>query len=192
MRAHTITRTRLALLPRTTRPDLIVSSVVAVLLPIGLVAVPAALAAKPTRAPFVPEPLVIPAGSGCSFAVEEQLGEDDWATITEFSDGRTVIHANAEPTLTNLETGDTFQQSSRFQVTETFDPETNTVFDKIDGRVFVNFRPGDQGPFGEVEEPGLLLSVIGDQELTFDADTALLTSYSLDGTATDICALISG
>ena len=129
---------------------------------------------------------------GAGSAVEEQLGEDDWATITEFSDGRTVIHANAEPTLTNLETRDTFQQSSRFQVTETFDPETNTVFDEIDGRVFVNFRPGDQGPFGEVEEPGLLLSVIGDQELTFDADTALLTSYSLDGTATDICALISG
>jgi hypothetical protein len=183
MRTHTITTTRLALLPRTTRPQLIVSSVVAVFL-IALIAVPAALAAKPTRAPgFVPETFVIPAGFGCSFAVEGQTRQGDWTTITEFSDGRTVIHTNAHPTLTNPETGDTFQQSSEYQITETFDPETNAYFDEIDGRIFVSFWPGDQGPFGEVEEPGLLLSVIGHQEWTYDADTGLVTSYSLDGTA---------
>jgi hypothetical protein len=95
-------------------------------------------------------------------------------------------------TLTNLETGDSFVQVSRYKVTETFDPEANEVLVEISGRIFIGFIEGDQGPFGEVGEDGLLVSVIGHQQFTVDLGTNVVTSYSLDGTATDICPLISG
>ena len=158
---------------------------------LALVAVPTALAAKPIRTVLEqPPPSVIPAGQGCSFDVGEQAGEG-MTTLTEFSDGRTVIHVNADPILTNLETGDTFVQRARAKVTDTVDAQANEIVEEISGQVFVSFLPGDQGPSGVVEEPGALLSIIGHQRLTFDADTFVLTSYSLNGKATDICAQLS-
>jgi hypothetical protein len=51
--------------------------------------------------------------------------------------------------------------------------------------------PGDQGPFGEVDEPRLLLSIIGHQVATLDLDANVITSYSLRGQATDICAALA-
>lgn len=159
---------------------------------LALVAVPTALAAKPIRTVFEPQPLVIPAGFGCSFDVGGQPGEGARATLTEFSDGRTVIQGHAEPTLTNLETGETFAQRTRAKITDTFDPQTNEIVEEVSGRIFINLYPGDQGPSGLVEEPGAVLSVIGHQRLTFDPDTFVVSSYSLNGKATDICAQLSG
>ena len=49
------------------------------------------------------------------------------------------------------------------------------------GRIFISFLPGEQGPLGEVGPDGGLFSVIGHQQLTFDLDSNLTTSYSLDG-----------
>jgi hypothetical protein len=153
-----------------------------------------ALGAQPTRTvvDLEGDRFVMPAGEGCSFDVELQASERARQTFTEFSDGRLQVIGHAEPTLINLDTGDSFVQVSRYTVIDTFDPVTNEVLEEISGRIFMQFFPGDQGPFGEVEYPGLLLSVIGDQTLTFDLDANAITAYSLDGQATDICALLSG
>ena len=159
---------------------------------LALFVVPTGLAAKPTRTVFEPQPFVIPAGLGCSFDVEARPGDGARAALTEFSDGRTVLHGHATSTLTNLETGATFAQRTRAKVTDTFDPEANEIVEEISGRIFIGFFPGDQGPSGLVEEPGAVLSVIGHQRLTYDADTFVITSYSLNGKATDICAQLSG
>jgi hypothetical protein len=154
---------------------------------LALIAAPPALGAKPTKTVFPAEGFVIPAGEGCASAVEEQVPEGTTVVIKEFSDGRIVTHGNSEPTLRKLDTGDSFVQKSRATVTETYDPETNDVLVEISGRIFVSFLPGEQGPFGEVGANGALFSVIGHQQLTFDLDSNLTTSYSLNGQAIDIC-----
>lgn len=158
---------------------------------LALVAVPTALASKPIRTVFEPRPFVIAAGQGCAFDVQVQP-RNARATLTEFSDGRTVLRGHGDGTLTNRETGETFDQRTRAKVTDTFDPQTNEIAEEISGRIFVAFLPGDQGPSGVVEAPGAVLSVIGHQRLTYDADTFAVTSYSLNGKATDICAQLSG
>ena len=133
--------------------------------------------------------VIIPAGEGCAFDVEETVPEGTTFTVTEFGDGSWVVtHGNSEPTLTNLETGTTFLQKTRGQITDRFDPQTNKLRFTTSGRIFISFLPGDQGPFGEVDEPGLLLSIIGHQVATLDLDANVITSYSLRGQATDICA----
>jgi len=63
---------------------------------------------------------------------------------------------------------------------------------EISGQIFITLFPGDQGPSGVVEEPGLLLSVIGHQRIANIAGTLVTVSYSLDAQATDICAQLSG
>ena len=175
-----------------TRRARAISSILAFVVLLALTAAPTALGAKPTRTVFEPRPFVIPAGLGCSFAVGVQPDEGGRVTFTEFSDGRTVLQGHAVGTLTNLETGDTFVQRTRAKITDIFDPETNEIVEEISGRIFINLYPGDQGPFGEVGEDGAVLSIIGHQRLTFDADTFVVTSYSLDGQALDLCPLLSG
>jgi hypothetical protein len=159
----------------------------------ALIVVAPATGAKPTRTVVHLEGgFLIPAGQGCSFDVRGESSERARQTFTEFSDGRIVTIGHAEPTLINLDTGNSFVQRSRYKATETFDPETNELFVEISGRFFINLFEGDQGPSGEVEEPGELLSVIGHQQFTVDPDTGVITSYSLDGRATDLCSLLSG
>ena len=112
--------------------------------------------------------------------------------ITEFSDGRVVTHGTApEITVTNLETGDSFLQRSRYKETVRHVAEANDLLVEISGRYAINLFPGDQGPFGEVED-GALLSVVGHQAFTLDLDTDVITAYSLKGKATDTCAELSG
>jgi hypothetical protein len=60
------------------------------------------------------------------------------------------------------------------------------------GRFFIFLFPGDQGPSGEVGYPGALFGVVGDARGTVDPDTGVVTSFSLDGQTTDLCALLSG
>jgi hypothetical protein len=158
---------------------------------VALIAVPTALGAKPIKTEFQPQPFVIPAGFGCAFDVGV-ADEDARATIMQFSDGRVAIHGHAEPTVMNLETGDSFAQRTRGHITRTFDPEANELLFDVTGRLLLNLYPGDQGPFGEVGEDGLVASVIGHQRFTLDLDTEVTTSYSLDGQAIDVCPLISG
>jgi hypothetical protein len=170
---------------RTIRPHLI-GALGALIL---LVVVPAALGAKPTRTVVASEPFVIPAGLGCAFDVLGEPEPDARQAITEFSDGRIQTIGHGSGTLTNAENGESFDVRSRYKETETPLGEGLVRFE-ISGRIFISFFPGDQGPFGEVEEPGLLLEVIGHQRITAEADTLVFTSYSLNGQATDICAQI--
>ena len=169
------------------------SSILAFVALAALIVVAPAMGAKPTRTvvDLEGDAFVIPAGEGCAFAVGLQASERSRQTSTEFSDGRLQIIGHAERTLTNRETGDSFVQVSRYRDI-TFDAAANDALVETSGRIFTSFLPGDQGPFGEVEDPGLLLSVIGHQSFTFDLDANAITAYSLDGQAIDICALLSG
>jgi hypothetical protein len=136
------------------------------------------------------EPIVIPAGFGCAFDVGVDPSVKEGNTH-EFGNGRFAEIGHADITLTNLETGSSYLQKSRYRLLEIYDPVTNDVFVQVSGRRFQGFRPGDQGPSGVVGEPGLLLAVVGNQTFAVDLDTELITAYSLTGTTTDICALIS-
>jgi hypothetical protein len=159
----------------------------------ALIVVAPAMGAKPTRTvvDLEGDAFVIPAGEGCAFDVGFRASERSRQAVTEFSDRRLQVIGHAERTLTNLETGDSFVQVSRYRDI-TFDAAANDAFIETSGRIFITFLPGDQGPFGEVKSPGLLLSVIGHQSFTLDLDANAITAYSLDGQATDVCALLSG
>jgi hypothetical protein len=90
-------------------------------------------------------------------------------------------------TFTNVATGATFVQRSRGVLTSTFDGSAERI--TVQGRYWIGLFPGEPGPSGVVEEPGLLLSVHGVLEFTLDADA--ITAFSLDGSYVDICAKLS-
>lgn len=128
---------------------------------------------------------VILAGEGCSFDVlleathlPEPVGERN-----------PVGWGNA--TLTNLDTGATYLHRTRYVARETFDPDTNTWLVEELGRKVLNFFPGDQGPNGLVEEPGLYLAFSGTRQYTVPADGFLFTSFSYTGTYIDLCPELS-
>ena len=151
---------------------------------------PAALAAKPTRTVIEPpDPFVIPTGLGCAFDVG--VAPIGWQAITEFDDGRTVRIGHADISMTNLDTGASYLQISRYRDVETYDPVTNDALVQVSGRIFWNLWPGDRGPFGVIGEPGAVFGTVGNVTVTFDLDTELVTSFSLDGQATDICSELS-
>jgi hypothetical protein len=150
-----------------------------------------AIAGKPTRTVIEPTGVLIPAGFGCSFDVEGQPDEDAWSAITEFEDGRIQIISNAKPTLTNLDTGESIVHHSSYKQTLSYDPIGNDFLIELSGRIFAQFFPGEEGPFGEVGEDGALLSLAGYFQATWDLDTELYTSFSMDGKVTDLCTLLS-
>jgi hypothetical protein len=154
-----------------------------------LIAAPLSLGASPVRTVVIPGPGVWPAGFGCPFDVGRV--PNDVTRITEFSGGRTVFQVNAEPTLTNLETGTAYIQRSRFTATDTYDPDANDVLSVTSGRFIINFFPGDQGPFGKVGESGALFAFAGRVQTTFDLDTEIVISFSYEGTVTDLCGVLS-
>ena len=94
-------------------------------------------------------------------------------------------------TFTNLETGATYVQRSRGLPTETFDATTESWHITINGRVWTTLYPGEPGPSGVVQEPGLWILTNGTVEYTLDQSGAL-TAFSLDGTYSDLCAELSG
>jgi hypothetical protein len=156
----------------------------------ALIAAPAGVAAKPSRTVLpVPDPFVIPAGLGCSFDVGvAPIGSQ---AITEFDDGHIARTANADITMTNLEGTSSYVQRSNYHLTETY-PDANTVLLEVSGRIFIQFFPGDVGPFGEVGEPGAMYAFVGTVSATIDLDTELYTSFSYEGTVTDLCAALAG
>jgi hypothetical protein len=159
---------------------------------IALGVVPTAFGVAPIRSVFEPEPqILIPAGEGCAFDVLEELAENAGLTLTEYSDGRLHIQAHGDLVLTNLDSDQSIDWKNRWNAWETFDPETNSVRWEASGRLLYSFFTGDQGPSGTVGESGALFAFIGLVELTLDADTGAVTSFSLDGQATDICALLT-
>ena len=160
---------------------------------VALLALPVAEGAKPIRVVFGPgAPDVFPAGLGCSFDVGRAIDPDSSFGIdTSFSDGRFTRVAHANVTFTNLDTGTSYFQKSRFQETDVYDEATNTVFSEASGRFYTQFYPGDQGPFGEVGENGALYLFDGSNSITFDPDTEVYASFSYTGTVTDLCAILA-
>jgi hypothetical protein len=119
----------------------------------------------------------IPAGFGCAFDVHRTVSSHGGNT--------------ADITLTNADTGQSYLWRSRYQYAETYDPVSNDVLVAYTGRRLDGLWPGDQGPNGEVQYPGMLLGLTGDTEYVFDLDTGLVTRFSNNGTITDICAALS-
>lgn len=146
--------------------------------------------AKPTRTVTVPGQALIPPGEGCSFAVKAEANEDARVAVTAFTDGRVVTHDIANPTFTNLDTGKTLVHRSRFMFVEHPSSVEGQVAFESSGQWFMTLLPGDQGPNGLVEYPGLLLSINGHVRITMDTSTFVYTSFSLNGTATDLCAAL--
>jgi hypothetical protein len=93
-------------------------------------------------------------------------------------------------TFTNLETGATYLQRSRYQETVTFDVSTDSFHITITGRIWMQVYPGEQGPSGVVQEPGLELLTDGKLEYTLGSND-VLTAFSLEGTYIDLCAELS-
>lgn len=92
-------------------------------------------------------------------------------------------------TFTNLETGATYLQRSRYTSTETFEPSTRSWHVKITGNIWMELFPGEAGPSGVVREPGLELLVSGALQFTITSKN-VVTSFSLTGTYDDLCALL--
>lgn len=129
------------------------------------------------------DPMVFPAGFGCPFDVQAEPAFLEGGAASE----RLRI-GWGNITLTNLDTGATTVTKSRYTAIDTYDAVGNAVVSEITGRIMIGFWPGDAGPSGEVEYPGMLLRVVGNISLTFDLNTQLFTAYSLEGQSTDLCA----
>lgn len=61
----------------------------------------------------------------------------------------------------------------------------------VNGQIVIELWPGDQGRFGVVAEPGLLLRFSGNVQYTYDLDTGTITEFSFRGRFTDICAALA-
>jgi hypothetical protein len=145
-------------------------------------------AERPDRIVISPDGFVLPAGFGCSFAVSGTPDPRARQTFTTFSDGRFQTVGHATPTFTNLDTGATYVQRSRYHAIDTYDPVTNVIVAEVSGRVFVIFFPGDVGPDGLVGQPGQFVGFVGHLRLTIDPETSSITSFEHTGASTDICA----
>lgn len=174
--------------PRTMRPSSVLVTLVTALLAFAS-ATPAS-AEKPVRTVVAAEGFVDPAGLICPFAVSGEPDERAGGTVTHFSDGRTVVHGRGDPTLTNLETGASLVHHSKYTITSTV-LANGELLDVISGQIFVGLWEGDQGPNGLVGTNGALLSLNGHARITFDPVADVFTSFQLNGTATDLCALLA-
>jgi hypothetical protein len=161
---------------------------------VALLALPVAEGAKPIREVFGPGPPdVFPAGLGCSFDVGRVIDPDSSFGIdTFFSDGRFLRIAHGDVAFTNLVTGTSYFQKSRFQETQVYDEAANDVASETAGRFYSNLWPGDQGPFGEVGEYGAMYIFEGTASSTYDIDTDRVTSFEYTGRVTDLCAILAG
>jgi len=138
------------------------------------------------------EPEVVPAGLACPFDVLwTPQGSPGFQIVTSFSSGRVTTVGHGEPTITNLDTGTSYTNRSRYEITEVYDEAANDILGEGHGRIAFSFFPGDQGPFGEVGADGAFYSLVGNFRFTFDLDTESITSFELVGTATDICAILA-
>jgi len=161
------------------------ATAVAVFLALG---VTAAWAAKPDKAPFTPEPIVLEPGQACSFPVEIGPVSGNLRAAT-FGDGRFVVTGSGHDRVTNLDTSasETLHTSGKLTTTEL--PGGDLRIQGSGRSIFFLFE-GDQGPFGEVAFPGALYLVVGNVDETLDLDTNVITSFEWDGQAIELCGLI--
>jgi hypothetical protein len=169
-----------------------VAVVGAALLLLTTVGASASAGAPPTRYHVPAQPLELPAGLGCSFPVSGTPDDKAGYRVTEFSDGRTLFVGQGNPTMTNLETGQSIQPRFHFSRLQTTGPEPGTVDIELRGSFFSYFFPGEAGPYGRVEAPGALLAMTGRAVATYDPNADLFTDFSFDGKVTDLCAALAG
>jgi hypothetical protein len=181
MEARQMTKLRLT---RTAR-----GAVIAVTLAL-VVAAPAA-ASRPTRTVIDLGPLTRQAlaGTFCDFDVTLSRPAS-WLSVMDFSDGREALVGHAIPrTVTNDATGATFVASTSAHEVDRFD--STLVRGEVTGQFIYEFLPGDVGPGGVVVDHLLELFIQGKATYVYDSNTNATVQFTLEGTATDICAAIS-
>jgi hypothetical protein len=162
----------------------------------GTVVASAGTSAKPYR-----DPIRSPVGAvgdrhsfilpdsknGCSFAmgVEAEVIGVYWL----FSDGHEVEVNIATITLTNLDTGTSYVQTSDYRISAAVAVDGIDVV--IDGNRWMGFLEGDQGPEGEVGRGGAEYFVTGNQSFVYDPKKAVHMSYELNGQAIDACEVLA-
>ena len=104
----------------------------------------------------------------------------------QFSDGHEVEVNVATITLTNLETGTSYVQTSDYRIPVVVAAD-GTEFVTIDGSGWMGFLEGDQGPEGEVGSGGAEYFVTGHQSFVDDPKTDIVTSYEVQGQVIDSC-----
>lgn len=119
-------------------------------------------------------------GCGVDLKVEAEHGSGGASTRIGYGD----------ITFTNLETGATYLQRSRYTATSTYDESTKSWDVHITGNIWMALYPGEAGPSGVVQEPGLELLVSGTLEFTVTRKD-VVTYFSLTGTYDDLCALLT-
>ena len=109
---------------------------------VALLALPVAEGAKPLRDKGThPQPALIPAGLGCAFDVLREVSPDfSFQIFTSFSDGRFTVVGHGNLTFTNLETGTSYEQKSRYQFTDVLREATNTASRRA-ATHYSNFTP---------------------------------------------------
>ncbi|HEY5275234.1 MAG TPA: hypothetical protein VIK38_01640 [Coriobacteriia bacterium] len=139
-----------------------------------------AAAGKPVRTLITPTPFVV--SDVCAFDVGVVPNGKD-QVLTTFDSGRTVVHTNSSPTLTNLVSGKSLVYRLRYIATA--DPAG--IVGSLSGQFNFLLFPGDVGPSGVVPD-GAFLHIVGHLRYTLDPETFAVTSFSVRGTVTDICA----
>jgi len=149
-----------------------------------------ALAAKPDKGPFEAEPLVLPAGLACEFDVQFSPEPGSTFSQKEFSDGRFVVTGSGQDRVTNLENGRSIVLHTSGQAA--FKPlsESETRIE-LSGHNIIYLFPGDEGPFGTVDEPGALYFFKGRVSEILDLEANVITSFESSGHGTELCSLLS-
>ena len=157
-----------------------------------VVAAPAA-ADQPTRTVTHPQDggIISAQESGCGFAVAVGADPNARVTVTDFSDGTEVIEANTTRTLTNVLNGKTYLRINRYHDVERFDAANGVYRGTQIGQSTWSFWPGDMGPYGLVQAPGLGLHFVGTIWYTWDPNANAITEFAFKGTIEDVCALLS-
>jgi hypothetical protein len=153
-------------------------------------AAPAA-AAEPMRTVLHPTGGLHPAGQGCAFDISYVDAPGARITVTDFSDGREISDVHAVATLTNDETGATFVHKAFFHDVNWLDAANGVYRGMTNGQSVFWFFPGDVGPYGIVGADGLALRIEGTIWYSADATTFAITEFAYNGTATNVCTLLS-
>jgi hypothetical protein len=72
-----------------------------------------------------------------------------------------------------------------------FDPDSPLVRGEATGQFIYEFLPGDVGPDGVVIDHLLELYIQGKATYAYDSNTSATVEFTLEGTATDICAALA-
>jgi hypothetical protein len=141
-----------------------------------------AWAEKPAKEPLIGEPFEFPAGEVCSFAVLVDT-TDLKASLTTFSNGRSLLTTSGTERLTNSVSGESASVRLGGSIVTT--PLANgDVRSSAHGRVLLFYLAGDVGG------PALNLTM-GRVVDIFDASAGVITSSELSGRRIDMCAQLS-